>query len=155
MSRRCQRKARQQLDTEKPKLDAARRLICACDISSDDQESDTVIKNAKRNFGNAHGLRHAVQSTKNLEKKDIELLVLHQPAGENLVHQRKKSSTICAHKIGACEHGRCRVNESGKQRHEEHIADRGHNSMSLHNLGHFSAAYSISNEHSGGKGGSG
>ena len=33
---------------------------------------------------------------------------------------------VVTHKIHAFESERCRINESGKQRHEEHIADRGH-----------------------------
>ena len=48
MSKSSRREARQQWDTENPKLDAARRLRGIYYIASDDQEFDTVIKKARR-----------------------------------------------------------------------------------------------------------
>ena len=48
MSNNSQLDARQQWDTEKPKLDAARRLRGIFDIESDDKEFDNAIKNARR-----------------------------------------------------------------------------------------------------------
>ena len=54
-----------QWDTEKPKLDAARRSRGFCYIESDDQEFDNVIKNAKT-------LEMPCNAQKVSEKKDIE-----------------------------------------------------------------------------------
>ena len=48
--------------------------------------------------------------------------------------EQEKSNTVQNHKIDACESRRCRINDGGKQKHEEHIADRGNISMSLHSL---------------------
>ena len=50
--------------------------------------------------------------------------------------KEEKSSAIDAHQIDAYESRRCRINQSDKQGHEEHTADRGHNSMSLYTLVH-------------------
>ena len=51
-------------------------------------------------------------------------------------NSEKKTLTILCqpHKSDAYESRRCRINEGGEQKHEGHIADRGHNSMSLYNL---------------------
>ena len=44
--------------------------------------------------------------------------------GQDFMHQRRgKSNTLCAHNIDAYESRRCRIHDSGKQRHEEHVAD--------------------------------
>ena len=50
------------------------------------------------------------------------------------MHQRKERLTVYPHKIDAYESWRCCSNENGKHKHEEHIADREYNSMSLYNL---------------------
>ena len=56
--------------------------------------------------------------------------------------QQEKSSTAAyVHKMDAYE-SRCRIKESGKQRDEEHIADRGHNSMSPYKLVHLPLPFS-------------
>ena len=68
MSQNCQREAKKPWDTEKTKQDAAPRwkkeLITFLWII----DFDT----GKKNIGNAYGIRHAVQSTKKLRKKDLE-----------------------------------------------------------------------------------
>ena len=50
--------------------------------------------------------------------------------------EEESSNTFYAHKIDAYESPRFRINESGKQEHEEHIEDREYNSVSLYKLAH-------------------
>ena len=53
------------------------------------------------------------------------------------MHQRRTNKYgLSSKKNDAYEPRRCRINASGNQKHKEHVADRGYNSMSLCNLVH-------------------
>ena len=104
--------------------------------------------------------------TQRTSEKRRRKIILCQRVGENLCAEaqlggtsctkEETSNTVYAQKIGVYESRRCRVNEIGTQKHEEHIADRGHSEFfeSL-NYGSSADAYSKSNDKSGREGGSG
>ena len=84
--------------------------------------------------------RHAVQSPKKLRKDDVEEFNVNQSRGQ--------SSSICDHNMDASVSQKSRFSESGKEKHEEHVADLGHNSTRLHNLVHLPEAntWTLSND---------
>ena len=99
-------------------------------IATDDHVFDTFTKTARRKYETHVESAILCKAQRNFEKK-------------TLVHPMSTSRgrTLCAdalhaHKIDAYESRRCRINESGKQKHEEHIADCVNNSSNLYNMVH-------------------
>ena len=94
----------------------------------------------------ACGVSHAVQSTDNLELESFEelkfirleatLCSTRQGMRRLVARRRMIRKQFKAHKKEAQEPQQDRIQESGKQGHEEHFADRGYNSMSHYILVH-------------------
>ena len=135
--RRCPKKsgreARQRLDTEKPKLQTARRLRGIDYIASDDTEFDTVTKNARRILETHMESAMQCKAQKKPEQKTLnnsmstsrrEPCAETQLADTSCCKQVTGSNTVHAHKIDAYESRSCGIDESGKHKHEEHIARR-------------------------------
>ena len=85
----------------------------------------TPSSRMQKQIGHASEIRHAEQSTKKL-----------RTVAGDVMYQRRNVKYYSVHKNYAHESQRCRINESGNRRHEEHFAELGHNSMSLCNLVH-------------------
>ena len=55
-------------------------------------------------------------------------------AGRKPLRPSSKTKTICAQKVAAHESKRCRIQEGIRNGHEDHIAERGYNSIPQYNL---------------------
>ena len=119
---------------EKTEQDPARRLKDIEHIARDGQKNDTVIKNAKRILETRVELamqckaqRYSVkQALNNSMSTSWWRLCEEAQLGETSCTNEEKYNTIYAHEIDVHKSHRGRIDESGKQRHEEHIADCGH-----------------------------
>ena len=165
MSKASRREARQQWDTENPKLDAARRLRGIYYIASDDQEFDTVIKKARRKLetltdsampckaqGHSQRRRHCIIPCQPAEG---DFLQKHSCGKHHAPKEDDRSNTVCGHQIDACSSRRCRIDEGGKQTHEDHNADRGKQFFESLQFSSPANTYSKNNDNSGSEGCSG
>ena len=120
-----QREATPHWERKELKLDAACRLRGFCYIP--------LIRMQKENWNRRWNPPCHKETQQRRHRMQWE-----EPCAESQLEEtsctREESNTMYGHNIDACESRQCRINESGKQRHEEQFADRGHNSLSLYNL---------------------
>ena len=122
MSDASKRKEKQKWTIENPKLDNARNLRGFCFIDLDDEEFKDIIKHARRKLEvpMPAAIPCKIQREKYKETCRIE----------------KKCKTKYACIVDADESTRKRMEGSLRKYHEDHIAGKGMNSLSHHNLVH-------------------
>ena len=119
--------------------------------------SDLDDKERKGEVQSAYGLCHAVQIA-----KDLREFILKAPQGPKeknrdeyrqgeIVcnhHHKKNSKYVYACKFEAHQLTQKRIPETQNKDHEDHIAERGFNSVSHHNFVHKNYSYAQGNEDS-------